>query len=99
MLLSLIIVSVIPGVLWLTYFYRKDRFEPEPKKLVAKVFIGGMLMVVPAGALELVGKEGLMVARTSGNVLLIFIYSFFFIGVIEEGLKFLLLALTVYPRK
>ena len=99
MLLSLILVSVIPGVLWMTYFYRKDKYEPEPKKLIIKVFIGGMLMVVPAGTLELLGKEGLMQARTSGNILLIFIYSFFFIGLIEEGLKFLLLAFLVSRKE
>lgn len=99
MLLSLILVSVIPGVLWMTYFYRKDKYEPEPKKLIIKVFIGGMLMVVPAGTLELLGKEGLMEARASGNVLLILIYSFFFIGLIEEGLKFLLLAFLVSRKE
>lgn len=97
--LSLLIVSIIPGVLWVTYFYRRDKYEPEPKKLIAKTFISGMLMVIPAGGLELLGKEGLMAARTAGNIFSIFIYSFFFIGLIEEGLKFLVLALVVYPKK
>lgn len=99
MLLSLILVSILPGVLWLSYFYRKDRYEPEPKKVIARVFFGGMLMVIPAGALELIGKDGLAAARSTGDLGLIFFYAFFFIGLIEEGLKFLLLVLAVDYRK
>ena len=56
-------------------------------------------MVIPAGAFELLGKEGLTLARTSGDLGLIFFYSFFYIGLIEEGFKFLLLALAVNYRK
>ena len=99
MLVPHLLVSILPGVLWLVFFYRKDRYEPEPKRVIARVFLGGMLMVFPAGALELLGKEGLTLARTSGDLRLIFFYSFFFIGLIEEGFKFLLLALAVNYRK
>jgi RsiW-degrading membrane proteinase PrsW (M82 family) len=99
MLVPLILVSILPGVLWLIYFYRKDRFEPEPVKVIARVFFGGMLMVIPAGALELIGKDGLAAARSSGDLGAIFFYAFFFIGLIEEGLKFLLLALVVNYHK
>jgi len=99
MWLPLILVSILPGVLWLAYFYKKDRYEPEPKKVIARVFFGGMLMVIPAGALELIGKDGLAAARSAGDLGLIFFYSFFFIGLIEEGLKFLLLGLVVNYRK
>lgn len=99
MWLPLILVSILPGVLWLAYFYRKDRYEPEPKKVIARVFVGGMLMVIPAGALELIGKDGLATARSTGDLGLMLFYAFFFIGLIEEGLKFLLLALTVNYRR
>ncbi|NLW56841.1 MAG: PrsW family intramembrane metalloprotease [Firmicutes bacterium] len=99
MSLALLMVSIIPGVLWLAYFYRRDKYEPEPKKLIAKTFIGGMLMVIPAGSLELLGKEGLTAARSGGNLLSLLLYSFLFVGLIEEGLKFLLLAFVVYPKK
>ncbi len=99
MLIPLFLVSILPGVLWLVFFYRQDRYEPEPKRVITRVFLGGMLLVVPAGTLELLGKEGLTVARTSGDLGSLFFYSFFFIALIEEGLKFLLLALTVNYRK
>jgi RsiW-degrading membrane proteinase PrsW (M82 family) len=56
-------------------------------------------MVVPAGALELIGKAGLAAAKASKDLGSLFYYSFFFIGLIEEGLKFLILALVVDYRK
>ncbi|HEY8391163.1 MAG TPA: PrsW family glutamic-type intramembrane protease [Capillibacterium sp.] len=99
MWLSLILVSILPGVFWLAYFYRKDRYEPEPKKVIAWVFLGGMLLVIPAGALELIGQDGLAAARSSGDLGLILLYAFFFIGLIEEGLKFLFLLLAVNYRR
>ncbi|HEY5730399.1 MAG TPA: PrsW family glutamic-type intramembrane protease [Anaerolineales bacterium] len=39
-----IIMSFIPAGLWLMLFYRRDRYEPEPKSLVFKVFGLGMLL-------------------------------------------------------
>lgn len=94
---SVFLVSILPGILWLFYFYRKDLYEPEPKKLIGKVFLGGMLMVLPAGYLEGFGRDGLALARESGDFFLIFFYSLFLIGLIEEGLKFLVLGFVLRP--
>lgn len=96
---SLFLVSILPGILWLFYFYRKDLYEPEPKKLIGRVFIGGMLMVIPAGYLEGFGRNGLVLARNTGDLFMIFIYSLFLIGLIEEGLKFLVLGFVLRPFK
>ncbi|HEX2952976.1 MAG TPA: PrsW family glutamic-type intramembrane protease [Bacillota bacterium] len=88
----------MPGLLWLTYFYRKDRFEPEPKSLVLKLFAGGMLMVIPAGFLERFWRAPLTEARMSGDIVSLFFLSLFMIGLIEEGVKMLLLGLAIYPN-
>ena len=98
-ILPVVLVSILPGILWLLYFYRQDRYEPEPRRLVFWVFLGGMLLVVPAGALEALGKEGLVAARSAGDLISLFYYSFFFIGLIEEGLKFSLLWFLVRPKE
>lgn len=84
--------------MWLTYFYRKDRYEPEPKGLILKVFFGGMAMVIPAGLLERFGRVPLNEARISGDLTTLFILSFFLIGLIEEGVKFLVLTTMIYPN-
>src|SRR3954469_1730745 len=41
------IMSGIPGVFWLGFFYLMDRHEPEPKQLVAGVCVLGALIAAP----------------------------------------------------
>lgn len=96
-LIVLLLVSVLPGLLWLVYFYRQDRFNPEPKSLVLKVFLAGMAMVVPAGLLEMLWQNPLREARITGSILALLVMAFLVIGIIEEGVKMLLLYVTVYP--
>lgn len=39
-----IVMALVPAILWLGFFYRQDRLEPEPKGMVLEVFIlGGLL--------------------------------------------------------
>jgi RsiW-degrading membrane proteinase PrsW (M82 family) len=45
-----LIMAVTPALLWLLIFYRFDRAEPEPKRLVAGVYLAGLLL---AAALHL----------------------------------------------
>jgi len=46
--------AVIPAFVLLGYYYRKDALKPEPKRLVGKIFLIGILSVVPAIILELI---------------------------------------------
>jgi len=45
--LFFLIAATGPALFWLVYFYRKDRFAPEPKRLVMKMYGLGMLSVIP----------------------------------------------------
>ncbi len=40
------LLALIPGIVWLIYFLRKDNL-PEPKRKILKVFLMGMLISVP----------------------------------------------------
>ncbi len=44
LLLSGIFLAVVPTALWLVYFYREDRLEPEPKTRIAAVFFLALLL-------------------------------------------------------
>jgi len=44
---------VAPAFFWLWWFYRKDRFDPEPRGLVLKVFFLGMLPFFPCAIVQL----------------------------------------------
>lgn len=44
LLLSGLFLAIVPTALWLIYFYREDRLEPEPKTRVAAVFFLALLL-------------------------------------------------------
>jgi RsiW-degrading membrane proteinase PrsW (M82 family) len=48
-----LILAAAPALLLLRYYYRQDRARPEPKRLVLKVFIYGLISAFVAIPLEL----------------------------------------------
>ena len=42
-------LAVVPTALWLIYFYRQDRLEPEPKAKIAQVFLLALLLTDAVG--------------------------------------------------
>jgi RsiW-degrading membrane proteinase PrsW (M82 family) len=47
-----LLAPLLPGLGWLWLIYRTDRYEPEPKRLVALTFGVGVCSILPAFALE-----------------------------------------------
>ncbi|NLA30399.1 MAG: PrsW family intramembrane metalloprotease [Methanomicrobiales archaeon] len=58
--LAILALALGPGVFWTWYFYRRDRFEPEPAALVIKIFLLGALVTLPVAFIE--GLFGLFIA-------------------------------------
>lgn len=58
--------AFIPALLWLRVFYRRDRYEPEPKRLIVGFFLLGIVAVAPAIA----GNELFAIATGFGGGLL-----------------------------
>ncbi len=83
----LLYLAIIPVVLLLKFIYNKD-IDKEPRNLLKKIFITGMLSVIPIVALELFLDR---IFPTDGitDKLTIFINTFISIAIIEEGFKFL----------
>lgn len=50
--LSLAVIAAAPALFWLWYFYRRDRFEPEPAYLIVWMFLLGALVTLPVAAVE-----------------------------------------------
>jgi len=44
LLVAGVLLAVIPSLLWLAFFYQQDRLEPEPKQMVAAVFLLAALL-------------------------------------------------------
>lgn len=89
----LIIAALLPAVILCVYVYKKDKVEKEPTKLLFKLFIMGVLSCFPAyilekiilGAYEFIFYDVFALDFYTYN----FIYYFFGIALIEEGLKWL----------
>lgn len=94
MIIILLLIALAPGLFLVWYFYHRDKYEPEPKKKIVKIFLIGALMVLPAAVIEFL-LSGL-VNRVSSGLFNIFLLSFFIIAPAEELLKYLAVRRWIY---
>jgi RsiW-degrading membrane proteinase PrsW (M82 family) len=94
MILVLLLIALAPCIFLLWYFYHRDKYEPEPKKMIIKIFLLGAVMVIPAGIIEIIIMSGF--EAITGGILYIFIISFFVIAPTEELFKYVVVKHSVY---
>lgn len=75
----ILLAAIAPGLFWMRYIYKRDKFQPEPKKLILKCFLLGMLIVIPAGIIE-VGIDNIIPSVFFGLVIVA--------PIVEELLKY-----------
>jgi len=96
-LIALLFISLGPGILWVWFFYVKDRAEPEPKPLVARAFAYGAISVFPAAFLEAPFRQVITAgARDLGALLVV---SVLVVGLVEEVVKFVAVKLAAYDNR
>jgi RsiW-degrading membrane proteinase PrsW (M82 family) len=78
-----IILAVVPSILWLLFYLRKDK-HPEPNRMIIKIFCWGILAALGALIFEFLYLEGLKILSLQ-NVVLLMIGGAAFI---EEYLKY-----------
>ena len=65
------VVAFIPAFAWLVFVYRLDRFEPEPKSLIARLFLWGLAAGPWASGMNIliahVFSPGVEAAHRDGN--------------------------------
>ena len=81
---KILILAFSPGLFWLWFFYRKDKWEPEPKWQVAKSFLLGLLVAIPVSFLE---------HPFSANQFVLVVLA---APIIEEFAKYLMVRLTSF---
>jgi RsiW-degrading membrane proteinase PrsW (M82 family) len=81
------IFGVLPSIIWLFFYLRKD-VHPEPKKMVLKVFLWGMIFAFPAAALEIIILKGISKLELPQFFILI-LNNFLGIALVEELMKYL----------
>ncbi len=91
MIRLLIILASLPGILLIVYVYKQDKIEKEPKGLLLKLMLFGVLSIIPAVIAEVIGALILGLIFPEGGVLYAIIDCFFVVAFAEEGFKFLML--------
>jgi len=85
----ILILAVLPPLLIAYYVYQKDKYDKEPKSLIIKSFLFGCLGIIPAIFLELFAK---------GMFTNLFLYVFFGIALVEEGVKYFFLKKYLFNK-
>lgn len=75
--------GILPALLWLIFWLREDKKNPEPKSLVLRTFVLGMLAVGVIAVFAILFEErALSITRQLS------VYSIIWLALIEEILKF-----------
>ncbi len=93
-----IALATLPALLWLWWYLRQDRNQPEPKKFLWQVFLLGALITIPTLFLEFTVDLFLPFASAPlGSVSII--GALFVVAPIEETAKFLGVWAGVYRNR
>ncbi len=99
MTLLLLAVAIAPGVAIAIWFYKRDKYEKEPRGLLVICFVFGALMGFPAGIAEHFIFEFLGIdLDTPTDLLTAFYAAFYLVGFTEEFVKYLVLTRYVFPK-
>ncbi len=83
----LFIAALLPAAALMVYVYKKDKVEPEPVKLVLRVFLLGAASGIVAGTVESV-LFGVFESTIPSGMLLLVIEYFIGVAAVEEACKF-----------
>lgn len=86
-ILIFIFFGVLPSLVWLSYYLRKD-VHPEPKKMILKIFLWGALITLPVFFVQ-IGFTKLLDAFSINTLIKSFLYWILIIAFSEELFKYL----------
>ena len=85
MIIIAIILGLLPSFAWLFFFLKEDSDQPEPKTMIAKAFLAGAAITIPAVLFQSLTQNWLKIAGVDQYDFV----SFSAMAAIEEILKFL----------
>lgn len=88
-------LAIVPTALWLWYFYRQDRLEPEPKTKIAGVFILALLLTDAVGQ-RIVGPLFNLGQWSTVNRTTSLLANILIIGFTYETIKYFAIRAMVY---
>lgn len=83
-----IVFGILPSLVWLGFYLRQDQ-KPEPKRMVIKVFLLGMIIAIVTIFVQMGVKNLYHRVNVNNSHLIFVLYIFIGIGFIEEFFKYL----------
>ena len=93
-----LVLAVVPAIVWLAFFYRRDRLEPEPRTLVVGEFVLGLLVATAIG-IPLVDQVFDVGSWLFASPLVHLAGGILVVGMVQEALKYLTVRLSVYGSR
>ena len=92
-IITYIVFGVLPSLIWLSYYLRKD-LHPEPRRMIISIFMWGAFVTVPVVFIQLGLADVLAFFNLDPKITLI-IYWFLIIALSEEFFKYLVIRVKV----
>ncbi len=96
--MGLLALAIAPGLAICLFIYYRDKYNKEPIWMLLLAFILGILSIIPALAVQLSYNESVESVQQKGTLSAAF-FAYIIVALSEEGSKFLMLRLFIYPRK
>ncbi len=91
-----VIMAVVPAIIWLAFFYRRDRMEPEPKGLVLQMYLMGGLLAAAVGIPLVEELFGVSSWLSGSPVWAQLLGGLLIVGMTHEFLKYAAVRFSVY---
>lgn len=95
-------IALLPSLLWLFFFLRKDTKEPEPIRLLLKIFTLAALLAIPIAVVESWFLQFVFAAKDEGvnaAIWLAFMTSMILVAPIEEYAKYWIAKTVLFRNK
>ncbi len=94
-LLFLLALALAPVIAIILFVWFKDKYDREPIRFLVLGFILGIISIIPAIILEMIGNSFF----PTMDMMNVFLYSFFVVALAEEGIKFFFLRIVFYKNR
>jgi RsiW-degrading membrane proteinase PrsW (M82 family) len=95
----LLLLSVLPGLLIISYIYWRDRHDREPIFYLTICFVFGMMSTYPAIKMEEFGMRDLGIYNAISDPFMTFTFTFAVVAFSEEFVKYIFLRYYIFPKK
>lgn len=94
-----LLIAVLPCVFLLRYIYRADKLEKENMSLLIRVFLLGIVSIIPTLIIELTLNSFYDHINFSNPIIGNFVYAFFVVALVEEACKYFYVKKTTWNHK